>query len=311
MTGRGRSDLKLTKSRAIEKSPPRHVAFAEEKQNQTTKGPKKQDQQKPNQTKEKPSVQKTTKGKTTNHFKETDEQQQTPTDSTKPKTYSAKNTLKKKSSGDTKTTQPGTPKDLEKVPQKIQKTRGSTCQATLLRENPGKMASQPETLEGTTETCGIRAKAKDIPSDDIKTMQPETEAKARGKAQMEPSFTKGIEKTQAENFEEIKPKIPKKTKTGVEKTAEAAKKTTKTQQETSEDCTKLTSEKKVDKILHMTLNNLTIKRDKKSQASETVNEITKQVIKHLKQNTVYFKDVEEPLRTGSYYENVKVSHSSL
>uniref|UniRef100_A0A0F8C1Y4 Mab-21-like nucleotidyltransferase domain-containing protein n=1 Tax=Larimichthys crocea TaxID=215358 RepID=A0A0F8C1Y4_LARCR len=29
---------------------------------------------------------------------------------------------------------------------------------------------------------------------------------------------------------------------------------------------------------------------------------------HLKQNTVCFKEVEEPLRTGSYYENLKISN---
>lgn len=63
-------------------------------------------------------------------------------------------------------------------------------------------------------------------------------------------------------------------------------------------------------ILHTTIEKLKIKRNDRANAAEVINEIKKNIIKHLKENTQYFKEVEEPLGTGSYYENVKVSQFS-
>ncbi|XP_010786592.1 cyclic GMP-AMP synthase [Notothenia coriiceps] len=66
-------------------------------------------------------------------------------------------------------------------------------------------------------------------------------------------------------------------------------------------------EGKVDRILSTTLDKLRIKRDEKSYTSKVVNELVDAILSHLKQNTQCFKEAE-PLPTGSYYENLKISN---
>ncbi|XP_056327073.1 cyclic GMP-AMP synthase [Danio aesculapii] len=58
-------------------------------------------------------------------------------------------------------------------------------------------------------------------------------------------------------------------------------------------------------ILKATVDKLTIKKSERSEASRCVNAITEKVIAHLKQDTTWCADVER-LRTGSYYENLKI-----
>uniref|UniRef100_A0A672NSN3 Cyclic GMP-AMP synthase n=1 Tax=Sinocyclocheilus grahami TaxID=75366 RepID=A0A672NSN3_SINGR len=60
------------------------------------------------------------------------------------------------------------------------------------------------------------------------------------------------------------------------------------------------------KLLMATIDKLKIKKSERSNASSCVNNITAKVVTHLKQNVNWCKDIER-LRTGSYYENVKVS----
>ncbi|XP_034065859.1 cyclic GMP-AMP synthase [Gymnodraco acuticeps] len=66
-------------------------------------------------------------------------------------------------------------------------------------------------------------------------------------------------------------------------------------------------EGKVDTILSTTLDKLRIKSDEKSYTSKVVNELVNAILSHLKQNTQCFKEAK-PLRTGSYYENLKISN---
>ncbi|KAK5908784.1 hypothetical protein CgunFtcFv8_016813 [Champsocephalus gunnari] len=66
-------------------------------------------------------------------------------------------------------------------------------------------------------------------------------------------------------------------------------------------------EGKVDTILSTTLDKLRIKSDEKSYTSRVVNELVDAILSHLKHNTQCFKEAE-PLRTGSYYENLKISN---
>ncbi|XP_030011193.1 cyclic GMP-AMP synthase isoform X2 [Sphaeramia orbicularis] len=61
-------------------------------------------------------------------------------------------------------------------------------------------------------------------------------------------------------------------------------------------------------ILLTTLEKLKIKMNDKSEASQVINRIIKQIVEHLKNNTCCFTEVQEPLRTGSYYENLKISN---
>lgn len=62
----------------------------------------------------------------------------------------------------------------------------------------------------------------------------------------------------------------------------------------------------LDKVLKATLDKLKIKKNERSNASSCVNDITDKVIAHLERNTTWCGKIEM-LRTGSYYENVKVS----
>uniref|UniRef100_A0A3Q0S5A1 Cyclic GMP-AMP synthase n=1 Tax=Amphilophus citrinellus TaxID=61819 RepID=A0A3Q0S5A1_AMPCI len=75
-----------------------------------------------------------------------------------------------------------------------------------------------------------------------------------------------------------------------------------------EDFTKDMTEKNpaVDDILKETLEKLKIKKTDKSNAALVINTTKDYIIKHLKKNTESFKEVQEPLPTGSYYENVKI-----
>ncbi|XP_042592929.1 cyclic GMP-AMP synthase isoform X2 [Cyprinus carpio] len=59
------------------------------------------------------------------------------------------------------------------------------------------------------------------------------------------------------------------------------------------------------KVLKATIDKLKIKKNERSNASSCVNDITDKVIAHLKRNTTWCEEIER-LRTGSYYENVKI-----
>lgn len=74
----------------------------------------------------------------------------------------------------------------------------------------------------------------------------------------------------------------------------------------------MTEEKaSTDYILKETLKKMKIKMTDKANAAEVINAIIKNIINHLKQNTSSFNDVQEPLKTGSYYENLKVRFYTL
>ena len=61
------------------------------------------------------------------------------------------------------------------------------------------------------------------------------------------------------------------------------------------------------KILFTTIEQLKIKKKQKSESASIVNDTVKHIMDHMKKCTECFKDVNE-LRTGSYYENLKVCH---
>uniref|UniRef100_A0A667XAG7 Cyclic GMP-AMP synthase n=1 Tax=Myripristis murdjan TaxID=586833 RepID=A0A667XAG7_9TELE len=63
----------------------------------------------------------------------------------------------------------------------------------------------------------------------------------------------------------------------------------------------------VDKILSTTLTKLKIKRKDRAEAAHLINGIIKNIMDYLNKNTECFKDVQD-LRTGSYYENLKISN---
>lgn len=68
---------------------------------------------------------------------------------------------------------------------------------------------------------------------------------------------------------------------------------------------------KVDVTLNKTLEKLKIRKNSRSDSAEVINNIIQHILQHLRKNTERFKEVEEPLRTGSYYEHLKVSQSKF
>jgi len=298
MSGRGRPrkvkspDSKLTKGRTRpeevkEAYPRRCPAFKEEKQNETIKQ---------NHLEEKPSVQRTRKGKATNHFtEETNKQQRLPAGGRAAKTCSTNPTA-----GETLNTQP----DPVKNSPKIKKPNKSPRRAKMPEESTENTMTLPETRKDTTQTSGSRAVTK--LSDEKKT-QPETPK----------DIKKASVKIAKAHDSKAKSHLTEDTKTQKEQFSDQIKKPMKVeaakakQPPTSEDSTEDRKRQKVNALLKKTLSNLRIKTEERSNAAKVVNEIKTHIIQHLKENTVCFKDVQEALNTGSYYENLKVSHSRV
>ncbi|XP_076015235.1 cyclic GMP-AMP synthase-like [Genypterus blacodes] len=65
--------------------------------------------------------------------------------------------------------------------------------------------------------------------------------------------------------------------------------------------------KEEERLLRTTLNALRIKMKDKAKAAAVINDLISDIMEHLKKNTVCFKDVQQKLGTGSYYENLKIA----
>ncbi len=257
------------------KHPPRCPGkeFTEERQNDTTKERKPKAQKKTNHTEEKPSVH-TLKEKTTKHFtEEIDKQERTPTDNTKAPVQGAK-----------AKTCAGTAKTTEQSAEEITKMRPETPKDTT--KAPKKTTKEKACREKAKSKVEFAEEATKIqpqtPQDTTKTTIKMTKAKpCAGKAKSPRKFTE----------EKMWTETPKHTTKAC------------VPQDRCED------KAAVNSVLTTTLQKLKIKRDERSEAAKVVNNIITHIKTHLKENTECFKEVEE-LRTGSYYENLKVSHFS-
>ncbi|XP_060943250.1 cyclic GMP-AMP synthase-like [Limanda limanda] len=89
-------------------------------------------------------------------------------------------------------------------------------------------------------------------------------------------------------------------------TAKAEEEETKTTQPEDTTKTSVKTRAAVDSLLSTTLGKLKIKKIDKSNTAKVVNKLIDHIIKHLKEKTNCFTTAEA-LRTGSYYENVKIS----
>ncbi|XP_044070881.1 cyclic GMP-AMP synthase [Siniperca chuatsi] len=329
MTGRGRPHKAKSPNTKCAKSKPRpeemkqvtlprcpRKDFTEKRQNGTTKEEKPKEQKKANHTEEKPSVQnaemtktqpgrpkdttkdslKTTKGKkcgvkakSPERFSEemAKTQPKAPKETTKVKTTEAKTCAGKAKSPDnfTKTTMkmhPETPKDTtkEEKPKEQKKAnhteeKPSVQNAEITKTQPGRPKDTTKDSLKTTKgkKCGVRAKSPEQFSGEMAKMQPKA------------------------------PKDTTKVKTTMKMHPETPKDTTKA-------CIpkdRCENKAEVDSLLYTTLEKLKIKRNERAGAAEVINEVIHNIITHLKQ-TDCFKEVEEPLRTGSYYENLKISN---
>ncbi|XP_032396898.1 cyclic GMP-AMP synthase isoform X2 [Etheostoma spectabile] len=203
-------------------------------------------------------------------------------------------------------------------------TKPFTEKTNKQQSTPTEVTNAP--VQGT-KACAYRAETTDVsaekvtktPKDTTKdSLKPIKVQKCGGKAKSPEANSEGLMKV-------VQPEAPKDTMETSIKTTKAKKcagkakspgkikeTTTKMQPETPKPTTKACvpqekCEDKVNSILNKTLENLKIKRDDRSDAAEVINTIVKTISMHLKQNTQCFKEVEE-LRTGSYYENLKISN---
>ncbi|KAF3708008.1 Cyclic GMP-AMP synthase [Channa argus] len=258
--------------------------FSEEKQNGSTKDRKlkEREQKKPNHTVEKPSVQSMQKETTTKQSTKEINSQRTPRNHlNRAKATAAR---AKSPAKETKKIQPVKPKDTTKDSLKTTKARQRGKEKSPKEETPKEVTKTIKTTEANT--CGSEAKPlvefaqetetqlqkqKDARNDSAKS----TKAKpCLGKTKSKEKFIEEIPKIQPERPEH-----------------------------TTNAC--VTQE---DSILYTTLEKLKIRRNDRSNAAKVINDIKKHIIKHLKQNSECFKEVEEPLGTGSYYEDVKISN---
>lgn len=252
----------------------------EEKHNGATKERKvKEIRQKKVNTKEKPSARKDTS------TEETKKPQRKPKDTSGAAEHG---TAKHESSGQSaKETrmQPETSKDTTKDSPKSTKAKLHNGRAKLPAELTEKPKIQTETLMDTTKSS---RKSTTKACGGITESAEESTTHASGNSKKAKACA---EKTKSpDKFTEQRPEV----------------------QSGTLECTKnacATQASGDDTILHTTLEKLKIKKYERANAAEVVNEIIKQISKHLKKNSECFKEVEKPLCTGSYYENVKVSET--
>ncbi|XP_026165935.1 cyclic GMP-AMP synthase [Mastacembelus armatus] len=346
MTGRGRPSrtpkAKCTNSNTRPKktekeSQPRcsEKYLTEEKPNDTTKEqkPKEGEKKKANHTEEKPSFPVLSEQKeTTKHFTETNKKPKTNTGNTKATVQGTKaktcaGKYLEQSIEETVKLQPERPKDTKM--DSLKTTKEKRCQGkakSLEHFSEGMTETMSVTLQDTTKasinatatkTHGRKAKKQVKFAEETKSEPQTLEDTANGCIQItRPITCTGKSPEPFAKDMMIEPEThPKKAsvKTTKAKTSDTQK--TQMEPETPEHTTVAYVQQNrhqdraaVDTILCTTLEKLKIKRNDRSNASEVINKIVKTITEHLKKNTDCFKEVEEPLHTGSYYENVKISH---
>ncbi|XP_076598410.1 uncharacterized protein cgasa [Chaetodon auriga] len=289
---------------------------------------------------------KTSAGKIKSEEKNAEErtkrQPETPKDTTKDplKTSNAQTHGKKTKTAvefaeETTKTPPQTPNDFTNAA--VQPAKPKRCAGKAKKDKDEATKMQPEALKDTTsasvqitkpKTYAGKIKSEEKNAEEMTKMQPETpkdttkdplktsKAQTRGeKTKTAVEFAEETAKTPPQTPNDITNAAvqPAKPKRCAGKAKKARDEATKMQPEALKDTTKACvpqdrreDKAAVDSILRKTLEKLKIKRDERSGAAEVVNNVKKKIIMHLKRNTQCFKDVEDPLNTGSYYENLKI-----
>ncbi|XP_042358679.1 cyclic GMP-AMP synthase [Plectropomus leopardus] len=242
-----------------------------------------------------------------------------------------KEVKKGEQNGTTKEQKPGAQKKKSHTEEKlsIQKIQKDKPTEEIKQQRTPTEATKAPMQGRKAKTCADKAKTTNQTAEEITKTKPKTPkdttkdspkalkaAKCGGKAKSPEQLS--------EETTKVQPDAPKDTtkvsiKTTMAKTcagkAKATEKipgeTTRTQPRALKDTKKADRHEDkaaVDLILHTTLEDLKIKRIDRSDASQVINEIVKNIIRHLKEKTQCFKEVNEPLNTGSYYENLKISN---
>ncbi|XP_070697694.1 cyclic GMP-AMP synthase [Pempheris klunzingeri] len=253
--------------------------FTEERQPGTTKEQKPKEQKKTIHTEEKSSVQSNRKEKTI-------KQQTTPKDNrnatvqgTKAKICASKAQTTEQSAEEIPKMQPETPKDTTKDSLKTTKSP-----VEFAEETPKDITKDSVPIT-KPKTCASKIKSPEKFKEETTEMQPET--------------PKDITK------DSVPITKPKTCASKIKSPEKFKEETTEMQPETPKDITK---DSAPITLLRTTLEKLKIKRNDKADAAEVINKIIEDIVKHLKGNSQCFNEVEQPLRTGSYYENLKISN---
>ncbi|XP_041867122.1 cyclic GMP-AMP synthase [Melanotaenia boesemani] len=340
MSGRGRSrkakspdSNNVTRYKEEKQEPPtRCPPFTEKKQKETTETKNAQDEKKTNSTDEKPSARNTSKKKTTNHDKvETNKQKGVPKDTTKAKASSTRTKPKEKSAGETENILPDMPKEQAKNAKTRHASRAKSAEkAESPNSMPAKNATRhkeikqeppvsypaftEEKQDETMKNQKVKDKKKLKDTDEKPSAQKTRKTKTVNHDTEEDNEQHGLStgtkakicstksKTRDKSTGEAKntsPNMP-----GNAEFPEESAEKRKVQLERLEE-TQTPREEKGNSLLNNTLRSLRIRKMARSNTSEVVNVITAYIIKHLRK-TKSFQDVDV-LRTGSYYENVKIS----
>ncbi|KAM7408377.1 hypothetical protein PAMA_002207 [Pampus argenteus] len=318
MTGRGRTckakspDTKCvtsptraekTKHGSLPRSPGK--VFTEEKQNDTTKEqkPKKRQQKKPNHTGEKPSAHSTSsEGTTKLSTAEIGEIHKRATDNTKPSVQGArpKNSASRAKSPklfeeEITKMQPEKPKDTTKAKKYTDRTKSPEQFTEVIKKR------EPETTKGTTRNSVQVTKVKTCVG---RTKSPK-QLKQEKTTQMQPEPTEDTTKDLVQ-ITKVKVHVGR-TKSPENSTEETMKRQQKPFKDTAEACAP-DDKAGANSILYTTLEKLKIKKNDRADAAKVINNIVKHIKEHLKKNSQCFNEVHEPLNTGSYYENLKISN---
>uniref|UniRef100_A0A3P9MX39 Cyclic GMP-AMP synthase n=1 Tax=Poecilia reticulata TaxID=8081 RepID=A0A3P9MX39_POERE len=172
----------------------------------------------------------------------------------------------------------------EKTKTKIYSSRSTSVKTPPLHRD---LESQATTMRSETAKASLKT----------------TKPKAGGKAETLTRCTKAAGKMEGAQLKEKKIEKP----SGGKKETTADKSyDTEHADETKSKMLK-TRSVSMDSVLQPTLEKLKIRAKDKSDTSKVVNDFIKNLIRHLKKETICFQDVDKPLHTGSYYEYLKIS----
>nr|XP_015800200.2 cyclic GMP-AMP synthase [Nothobranchius furzeri] len=168
------------------------------------------------------------------------------------------------------------------------------------------------------KTCSTRRKLQDNPPGDMQNTQQDTPPEIQKSLKKTSPKANGKAKLQGQNKDPTElEQLPEKTATQTKTPAamKAKKCNDKVLQKRTEallvktyNSSKDRTDDDVDCTLKKILENLKIRSKERSDSSQVINYFMKHLIEYLKDHSIRFKNVKEPLRTGSYYENLKISN---
>lgn len=176
-----------------------------------------------------------------------------------------------------------------------------------------KYSARKKSVETTPGDATHTQLKPDTPKDIVKTPPKIPEVRPpHGKAKLQAHFTEDLTNTEVQPVQKIKTQASTAAATNVAAANKRAKTCankagrTEVQPDRSEESLPGRTGDK-ERIIRKTLDKLKIKQVAKAEAAHVINDFMKNLIKYLKRKSDSFREVEEPLRTGSYYENLKVS----